>query len=401
MTEPGRRDHQDRNGSARRPPPSCCDAGPVRVVFTDGDLRQVRRDGTEIVRRIYVADPGPRLEHAARRDQRPGDRRRRRQVRDPVHPPAHGRAAWTTSGTPRSTARRTAPSGTGCAARRCPPSRTPRSASACITRPTASPASRTAAAAGRAGQRHAAGRHRPADPPRRRHRPAAVRAGQRPGRDARVRAAWSASSSPATCGRWRTSGTGPTPRTSRRRRRPASGTTTRPRAGDAVRPAGRDPGIRLPARRRRTADAGPTAALTIAIGEADGPAFPPVGLRCADPGAGWSAAPARSLRAIGPAHLRADVHLASCGRAADARVAAADRRAASWAAASSSRCSCPAGDAATGAALGLAGERAGRGTAGRSPGSWRSATAEESSSAGDGRRGPARRWPRRATPACR
>ena len=31
------------------------DAGPVRVVFADGDLRQVRRDGTEIVRRIYVA----------------------------------------------------------------------------------------------------------------------------------------------------------------------------------------------------------------------------------------------------------------------------------------------------------------------------------------------------------
>ncbi|MGH3411271.1 MAG: hypothetical protein ACRDRJ_53540, partial [Streptosporangiaceae bacterium] len=57
------------------------------------------------------------------------------------------------------------------------------------------------------------------------------------------------------------------------------------------------------------AQAGPvTDRVTISVGEADGPEFPPVGLRCADPAAGWSDRARAVLRAIGPAHLRADVY---------------------------------------------------------------------------------------------
>ena len=59
------------------------------------------------------------------------------------------------------------------------------------------------------------------------------------------------------------------------------------------------------ARRRRPART--TGRLTISIGAADGPEFPPVGLRCADPAADWSDRARAVLRAIGPAHLRADV----------------------------------------------------------------------------------------------
>ncbi len=55
--------------------------------------------------------------------------------------------------------------------------------------------------------------------------------------------------------------------------------------------------------------------LTISIGAADGPEFPPVGLRCADPAAGWSGRARAVLRAIGPAHLRADIYPAAAGRA--------------------------------------------------------------------------------------
>jgi hypothetical protein len=51
--------------------------------------------------------------------------------------------------------------------------------------------------------------------------------------------------------------------------------------------------------------------LTITIGDPDGPEFPPVGLRCADPAAGWSDRALAVLRAIGPAHLRADLYPAN------------------------------------------------------------------------------------------
>ncbi len=71
--------------------------------------------------------------------------------------------------------------------------------------------------------------------------------------------------------------------------------------------------------------AGPdTRRVTISIGEADGPQFPPVGLRCADPAAGWSDRARAVLHAIRPAHLRADFYpaagdglAAAAGRAAD------------------------------------------------------------------------------------
>ena len=51
--------------------------------------------------------------------------------------------------------------------------------------------------------------------------------------------------------------------------------------------------------------------VTISIGDPDGPEFPPVGLRCADPAADWSDRALTVLRAIGPAHLRADIYPAS------------------------------------------------------------------------------------------
>lgn len=51
-------------------------------------------------------------------------------------------------------------------------------------------------------------------------------------------------------------------------------------------------------------DPGP---VTISVGDADGPRFPPVGLRCANPAAPWSDRALAALRAIGPAHLRADL----------------------------------------------------------------------------------------------
>jgi hypothetical protein len=51
--------------------------------------------------------------------------------------------------------------------------------------------------------------------------------------------------------------------------------------------------------------------VTIAVGDPDGPWFPPVGLRCADPAAGWSDRALAVLRAIGPAHLRADLYPAA------------------------------------------------------------------------------------------
>ena len=63
----------------------------------------------------------------------------------------------------------------------------------------------------------------------------------------------------------------------------------------------------------RPAAAGPP---TLTVGDATGPVFPPVGLRCADPGATLSAAGRAVLRTITPAHLRVDVHLAA-ERAAD------------------------------------------------------------------------------------
>jgi D-apionolactonase len=55
------------------------------------------------------------------------------------------------------------------------------------------------------------------------------------------------------------------------------------------------------------AAASPDDRLTITVGDPDGPRFPPVGLRCADPGASWSDRALAVLRAIGPAHLRADL----------------------------------------------------------------------------------------------
>jgi hypothetical protein len=56
-----------------------------------------------------------------------------------------------------------------------------------------------------------------------------------------------------------------------------------------------------------------------------GPEFPPVGLRCASPEAAVPASALVALRAISPAHLRADVRLA--GESAGAQIAAAAARA--------------------------------------------------------------------------
>ena len=81
-------------------------------------------------------------------------------------------------------------------------------------------------------------------------------------------------------------------------------------------PVGRRPADRDGGRRGR----GP---LTVTAGAAaGGPAFPPVGLRAADPATAPSPAGLAVLRAIAPAHLRADVHLASGSAAADLAAAA-------------------------------------------------------------------------------
>ena len=65
--------------------------------------------------------------------------------------------------------------------------------------------------------------------------------------------------------------------------------------------------------------------LTVTAGATeDDPVFPPVGLRCSDPAAAPSPAGLAVLRAIAPAHLRADVHLGRGSAAADL-AAAADR----------------------------------------------------------------------------
>ena len=63
-------------------------------------------------------------------------------------------------------------------------------------------------------------------------------------------------------------------------------------------------------------------ALRIAVGAGSGPVFPPIGLRCADPVAALSDRARAVLRAIGPAHLRVDVHLASGSAAPDLAAAA-------------------------------------------------------------------------------
>jgi hypothetical protein len=96
--------------------------------------------------------------------------------------------------------------------------------------------------------------------------------------------------------------------------------------------------------------------LTISIGAADGPRFPPVGLRCADPAAGWSGRALAVLRAIGPAHLRADVYptAAPAGPAATG-LAEAARRAADLGCGLELAVFLPAGDT-TSAVAGLAGE---------------------------------------------
>ena len=225
----------------------------------------------------------------------------------------------------------------------------------------------------RPGQRHAARRHRPADPPRRRHRPAAVRAGQRPRRDARVRrrgrfefagdlwemedqrnwtdASYKSASTPASLGYHHEAA---------RRRRSSTRRSCHPRhpASRRAAPAGHP---------------GRSAGVTISVGAADGPEFPPVGLRCADLAAAWSGRARAVLRAIGPAHLRADVHLAAASaglRTNDWRPPA--RRAAELGCGLELAVFLPAGDT-TAAARGRAGA-ANCGPPGRrSPGSWRSA----------------------------
>jgi D-apionolactonase len=66
--------------------------------------------------------------------------------------------------------------------------------------------------------------------------------------------------------------------------------------------------------------------VAITVGAASGAVVPRVGLRCADPGMPPSDRALATLRAIGPAHLRVDVQLASESAAAD--IAAAAERAA-------------------------------------------------------------------------
>jgi D-apionolactonase len=80
-------------------------------------------------------------------------------------------------------------------------------------------------------------------------------------------------------------------------------------------------GFRQPGGRGKAADS----PLAVTVVSAGGPAFPPVGLRCASPGRVPSPAGLAVLRAIAPAHLRADVRLAA--DSAEAEVAAAADRA--------------------------------------------------------------------------
>ncbi len=162
-------------------------AGPVRVLFADGDLRQVRRDGTEIVRRIYVAirdldwntlpgeisdlqiaDDGGKFRIRFTRRHRSGgldyqwqaeiDGEADGTIRYQMHGAALSAFPYAKIGI-------------------------------CIHHPTDGFAGQLyhGAAPGGPVERPAAGCHRPADSPGRRHRPAALRAGQRPGGDARVR----------------------------------------------------------------------------------------------------------------------------------------------------------------------------------------------------------------------
>jgi D-apionolactonase len=84
-------------------------------------------------------------------------------------------------------------------------------------------------------------------------------------------------------------------------------------------------GFPAPSASAPDAAAGPAdAALTITVGAEAGPVVPPVGLRCAEPAIPLSDRARAVLRAISPAHLRADVHLAEDSASADL-AAAADR----------------------------------------------------------------------------
>ena len=151
-----------------------CAPGRCGVLFADGDLRQVRRGDTEVARRIYVAirdldwNTLPGEISDLRRSPTTAAASRS------ASPAGTGRAAWTTSGTPRSTA---TADGTiryrmhGAALSAFPYAKI----GICVHHPTDGFAGQPyrGHARPRAGQRHAAGRHRPADSPRRRHRPAA------------------------------------------------------------------------------------------------------------------------------------------------------------------------------------------------------------------------------------
>ena len=107
--------------------------------------------------------------------------------------------------------------------------------------------------------------------------------------------------------------------------------------------------------------------LTLTVSDASGPAFPPVGLRCSDPGATLSAAGRAALRTISPAHLRVDVHLTA--------ERAADDLASGWELARQLDCGLelavfvpgPADWPETGAALGLATHGTGRRAGGPGP----------------------------------
>ncbi len=99
------------------------------------------------------------------------------------------------------------------------------------------------------------------------------------------------------------------------------------------------------------------AALTVAVGDGTGRAFPPVGLRSADVSAAWSDRARSTLRAIGPAHLRADVHLTS--DSAPAELEAAAGQAGELGCGLELAIFLPAGDDAAAVATGLARLRAG------------------------------------------
>jgi hypothetical protein len=69
----------------------------------------------------------------------------------------------------------------------------------------------------------------------------------------------------------------------------------------------------------------PAGPLTVKAGDADGRRLPAIGLRCSDPGRSPSQAGLNVLRAVAPAHVRADVHLSS--ETATREIAAAADRA--------------------------------------------------------------------------